>query len=358
MPLWKVSGDKATPVIETSFKKQKILESRVEEWVAANPDLLGEPLLVIGRQVVIHEINDRIDLLALDRQGKVVVIEIKREDITAPVDIQGLRYASYVSGWKKDDLQRVAAEYIGEDDDDFELEAKFAEFAESEGTDEETPLNEDQRIVIVGQRVKNRLGSVALWLREKGVDIKLIELHPFLDGDEMYIEPIVIIPPPSTEKWERVGGRPKDDQKPWLTDGPAWHRKRAGDLSFERTEALIARLRKAKLANTVSYAQKHYVAVRERGNIWLYVRPRPNMIRLETRQATPDLDLEDLAQRLDLVLLEAGMELKDKFALPSSITTYERKGRRWLILRLKHDYKLDSEELLDFFNAVAHGTLT
>ncbi len=88
MPLWKVDGSKTVPVEETSFKDEKILESKLEDWLALHPEMLGEPLLVIGQQVTIADLYDRIDQLALDRQGNVVVIEIKREDLTAPVDIQ------------------------------------------------------------------------------------------------------------------------------------------------------------------------------------------------------------------------------------------------------------------------------
>ena len=198
---------------------------------------------------------------------------------------------------------------------------------------------------------------MALWLREKGVDLKLIELHPFKDGDELYLEPMVIIPPPSTEKWERVGGRPVEEDKPWLLDGPGWHRKRAGELGFERAQTLIAKLKEAKLVQNLTYTQKHYIAVRDRKSIWLYVRPRPNQLRIETRRFDGEFDLEAWAERLGFVVHETKMELKEKLALPSSITIYERRGSRRIILRIKHDYDLDSEALLEFLRALARGKL-
>ena len=40
--------------------------------------MLGEPLLIIGRQVALDGGKDRIDLLALDQDGSFVVIELKR----------------------------------------------------------------------------------------------------------------------------------------------------------------------------------------------------------------------------------------------------------------------------------------
>ena len=249
MGLFKVKGKKAEVVEETTFADAEIKEEQLEEWIALNPNILGEPLLFIGRQVEIAEIGDRIDLLGLDTAGNVVVVEVKRADIRAPVDIQGIRYASYVAGWSQEQLSDLAAGYVGEDADDFDLEAKFSEFTEQHGGDEEVKLNEGQRIIIVGHHVQDRLGSVALWLREQGVDIKLVEIHPFRVGDDLFLEPIVIIPPPSTDKWEKVGSRARSAETPWRHDGAAWHRQKYGEESFERMSRLLALLRERGLAD-------------------------------------------------------------------------------------------------------------
>jgi len=53
-------------------------ESKLEDWIADNPALLGLELLIIGRQV--HtEFGGRIDLLGIDRQGDLSIIELKRD---------------------------------------------------------------------------------------------------------------------------------------------------------------------------------------------------------------------------------------------------------------------------------------
>jgi len=348
MALWKVDGNKAKPVDATSFKDQDILETKVEDWVASNPEILGEPLLVIGRQVVIHELNDRIDLLALDRQGNVVVIEVKREDISAPVDIQGLRYASYVAGWKTADLERVATNYLGEDADEFSLLAQFSSFADWEGADVDVPINDDQRVIIVGQRVKNRLGSVALWLREKGVDIKLVELRPFLDGTELYLEPMIIIPPPSTDKWEKVGSRVRDEAKPWLADGEAWHRKRGGEDSFQRLQKLASMMLDKGITTKISYSQKYYVSVYSGRRSWMKMRNHVSVLMLFIPIGGAEVDLGALASELDLVVFDVDSEMSEKLATPSSIALYERRGGRELTLRLKPDYDIESAALMKF----------
>jgi DegT/DnrJ/EryC1/StrS aminotransferase family len=53
--------------------------------------MLGEPLLIIGRQVALDGGKDRIDLLALDQDGSFVVIELKRDLIGGSADLLALR---------------------------------------------------------------------------------------------------------------------------------------------------------------------------------------------------------------------------------------------------------------------------
>ncbi len=86
-------------VLSTRASEQDMLESHIESWVASRPDILGEPLLVIGRQVLMDEGRDRIDLLALDQSASLVVVEIKRDLIGGSADLSALRYAAMVSTW-------------------------------------------------------------------------------------------------------------------------------------------------------------------------------------------------------------------------------------------------------------------
>jgi hypothetical protein len=46
------------------MSKEKLLEENLEDWVISDPSILGEPLLIIGRQVLIPDIKDRLDILA------------------------------------------------------------------------------------------------------------------------------------------------------------------------------------------------------------------------------------------------------------------------------------------------------
>jgi len=86
MPIWKIEGNSPVKVSQTKLNQEKLLEQHLEDWVVADPGILGEPLLVMGRQVIIPEVKDRLDLLALDPQGNAVIVELKRGKLKDPVE--------------------------------------------------------------------------------------------------------------------------------------------------------------------------------------------------------------------------------------------------------------------------------
>ncbi|HLB29033.1 MAG TPA: endonuclease NucS domain-containing protein, partial [Dehalococcoidia bacterium] len=74
------------------------LEERLEEWVEKNPHILmnGEKALVVGRQVP-TDLGYSVDLLAVDRGGQAVIIELKKTKTPRQVIAQALEYAAYVA---------------------------------------------------------------------------------------------------------------------------------------------------------------------------------------------------------------------------------------------------------------------
>lgn len=74
----------------------------LQEWLANQPDALGEELLIIQKEFDgFDETRERLDLLALDKDGNLVVIENKLDDSGRDVTWQALKYTAYVSGLTK-----------------------------------------------------------------------------------------------------------------------------------------------------------------------------------------------------------------------------------------------------------------
>ena len=66
----------------------------IQEWIAKNPGILGDELLIIGKEFSgFDRTNERLDLLAVDADGKLVVIELKRDDSGSDVHWQAIKYA-------------------------------------------------------------------------------------------------------------------------------------------------------------------------------------------------------------------------------------------------------------------------
>lgn len=67
-------------------------ERDLEDWIERDPALLERGLVIIGRQIRLE--GGPLDLLALDPQGRWVLIEIKRERLRRDVLAQAIDYAS------------------------------------------------------------------------------------------------------------------------------------------------------------------------------------------------------------------------------------------------------------------------
>lgn len=85
----------------------------LQEWIANNPDCLGEELLIIQKEFNgFNDTNERLDLLALNKEGNLVIIENKLDDSGRDVTWQVLKYASYCSSLTKDQIRNIYQEYL------------------------------------------------------------------------------------------------------------------------------------------------------------------------------------------------------------------------------------------------------
>ena len=93
------SDNNITKLEERLFSDIGVRErEHLQEWIAKNPDVLGEELLIIQKEFQgFNDTKERLDLLALDKDGGIVVIENKLDDTGRDVVWQALKYTSYCS---------------------------------------------------------------------------------------------------------------------------------------------------------------------------------------------------------------------------------------------------------------------
>lgn len=193
-------------VREVDFAQLGLQERRdIQEWVAANPTILGDDLLIIGKEVSeFDRTSERLDLLAVDRDGKLVIIELKRDDSGADVHWQAIKYASYFA-------RVTAANIINLFSSHARISAEEAEsrLQQHLGADDLNVLNNDQRIILASHRFAPEVTNAVLWLNEKAPGENLItcvKLTPYQYGESLYVQASRIIPVPGTEEL-RVGLR-------------------------------------------------------------------------------------------------------------------------------------------------------
>lgn len=104
--VWEISNGEPHKIQESSV----ISEQDLEEWIESDPDLLQVGLTIVGRQIDVE--GGRLDLLALDPQGRWVVIEIKRGMLRRETVAQVLDYASCLATLPVEELQQKVDAYL------------------------------------------------------------------------------------------------------------------------------------------------------------------------------------------------------------------------------------------------------
>jgi hypothetical protein len=187
-----------------------MLENDIEEILRNSIDLLcndEESMLIVGRQVK-NESLGRSDLTAIDNNGNIVLIEIKRdrkdiENRKEAFEFQAIRYAaSYATIEDVDDLvKKVYAPYIEKYRSEFELGEltsyeiglrKLNEFLEDNGS--ESRFNQKQKIILVASDYDDQTLSAVAWLNSNGVDMSCIKLTPFKINEEVFINAEKLLP--------------------------------------------------------------------------------------------------------------------------------------------------------------------
>ena len=188
---------------EVDFAQLGLQERRdIQEWIAANPSILVDDLLIISKEFSgFDRIAERLDLLAVDKAARLVVIELKRDDTGADVHWQAIKYASYLNRVDANNIIRMFSTHA-----EIEEEEAKNRLMRHIGSDDLNALNNDQRIILASHRFAPEVTSAALWLNEKVPDkdlITCIQLTPYQDEkpDSLYIQVNTIIPVPGVEDY-------------------------------------------------------------------------------------------------------------------------------------------------------------
>lgn len=188
-----------TALPSTTFSAQGVLErSHLQAALRDNPSLLGEDLLVVAEEFGDFEgAHRRIDLLCVDRAGRLVVVELKRTEDGGHMELQALRYAAMVSTMTFDELRGVFARHlVARQQDADAAESLLVEWM-TEVDDTDAVPTRDVRIILVSLGFDREITSTVLWLNDVyGLDIRCVRLTPYKIDSRLLLDVQQIIPLP------------------------------------------------------------------------------------------------------------------------------------------------------------------
>jgi hypothetical protein len=185
-----VSGATATRVDGVPIESLGLTErAHLQEWVIAHPDILGANVLIVAFEfdrwssTTGTNPKDRLDVLGLGQDGRLLLAELKRGRAPDTVDLQAIKYAAMVSRFAEDSLAELHAEFL---DRTQQLKLTGVEALEKLQAHAVAGLSADlllrPRIVLLAEDFSPTVTSSVVWLNEQGVDISLRRYQAYRTG--------------------------------------------------------------------------------------------------------------------------------------------------------------------------------
>ncbi|WP_419897549.1 DUF4268 domain-containing protein [Roseomonas sp. USHLN139] len=200
-------GNSITALKACSFSELEFRErAHLQEWIAKEPKVLGEELLIIQKEFSgFSDTNERLDLLAIDKQGSLVIIENKLDDAGRDVTWQALKYASYCASLSSENIRRIYQQFLSRSAPDCSPNLAEENLCEFLGVEDfqDLSLNKGvtQRIILVAARFRKEVTSTVLWLMNFKVRLQCFRATPYAQGDDLFLSIEQIIPTRDAEEF-------------------------------------------------------------------------------------------------------------------------------------------------------------
>jgi len=203
MPLFEITTDALKPLTATTFSREKITErGDLQRLLRANVEAVAPGALVIAEEFgEWEESRRRIDLLAVDRSGALVVIELKRTEDGGHMELQALRYAAMVSAMTFAQAVDHFASFLKATDDGRDAEETLRDHIEADDEEVEELFGQTVRVVLASAEFGKELTTAVLWLNEQGLDITCVRMRPYRDGERILLDVQPIIPLPEAASY-------------------------------------------------------------------------------------------------------------------------------------------------------------
>ena len=183
--LFTVLGSAAVPAEPISLVEAGLKErADLQEWVIAHPEIIGP-----GVKVVTFEFDrwrsssgpvpqDRLDVLGLDADGRLVVAELKRDKAPDTTELQAIKYAAMASRFTVESLAEQHARFRTLRGKKTSTDEALAEL-QIHAQDLSNKTLRQPRIVLLAREYPMVVTASAVWLSEIGLDITLVQFKAY-----------------------------------------------------------------------------------------------------------------------------------------------------------------------------------
>lgn len=227
MPLFELTADSLETVPSSTFSAEQILErTDLQRLLRARIDAVIEDVLIVSEEFAeFTGARRRIDLLGIDREGRPVVIELKRTTDGGHLELQALRYAAMVSALTFDDVSEAYERYLLQVEPDAEGDARsrLAEWLDDIGG-EDAVLSREVRLVLVSGGFDREITTTVLWLNEVyGLDIRCVRFTPYKVSERLLLDVQQVIPlPEANDLTVQLRRRESQARAARTSDGRDW----------------------------------------------------------------------------------------------------------------------------------------
>lgn len=187
--LFTLANGTAKPMTRTTLAEQGLMETtHLENWVIDHPEVLGDGVMVVATQFdqwrsdAGDSARERLDVLALDTNGQLVVVELKR-DGDRRVHLQAITYAALVANFSKEALGQAHAHHLcRKGGSQVSAEEGLKVLTDHVDGDWDVDILRQPRVVLVAERFPSQVLTTAQWLTDVSggtITVECVEVHLF-----------------------------------------------------------------------------------------------------------------------------------------------------------------------------------
>lgn len=203
MAIYSFTDNSLNKVETTTFNAEGILERQhLQLAIKHQIEVVAPNCLVISEEF--SEWSDskrRIDLLAIDKEGNLVVIELKRTESGEHMDLQALRYSAMISTLTFSRTIEIYQKYLTSINSELNAESSLLEFLDWEEPQEDD-FALDVRVILVSSNFSKELTTSIMWLNQRNLDIRCVRLISYKYQNQILLDVQQIIPLPEAESYQ------------------------------------------------------------------------------------------------------------------------------------------------------------